>query len=76
MTIYVREDALTPAIDQWLGQLFDDTCAALEAATGPDIAEQNRLAAARKKLTERDDKLAKHSKLAPTPPSSAIGSTK
>ena len=64
-TIYVREDALTPAIDRWLAQLFDDdhideTCAALEEAAGPDIAEQNRLAAARKKLKECDDKLAKY----------------
>ena len=64
-TIYVREDALTPAIDGWLAQLFDDdhideTCAALEDGFGPDPAEQNRLAAARKKLTECDDKLAKY----------------
>ena len=64
-TIYVREDALTPAIDGWLAQLFhddhiDDTCAALETATGPDLAEQNRLTAARKKLKECDDKLVKY----------------
>jgi len=64
-TIYVREDSLTPAIDQWLAQLFDDnhidgTCAALEAATGPDLAEHNRLAAARKKLKDCDNKLAKY----------------
>lgn len=64
-TIYVREDSLTPAIDQWLAQLFDDehideTCAALEAATGSDIAEQNRSASARKKLKECDDKLNKY----------------
>jgi len=64
-TIYVREDSLTPAIDQWLAQLFDDdhiddTCAALEAATGPDPTEHNRLAAARKKLKECDNKLAKY----------------
>ncbi len=64
-TIYVREDSLTPAIDQWLAQLFDDehideTCAALEAASGPDLAEQNRLASARKKLKDCDDKLAKY----------------
>ncbi|MDH5313661.1 MAG: hypothetical protein OEW66_07450 [Actinomycetota bacterium] len=63
--MYVREDALTPAIDNWLAELFDDghiddTCAALEAAAGPDIAEQNRIAAARKKLKECDDKLAKY----------------
>lgn len=64
-TIYIREDSLTPAIDQWLAQLFDDdhideTCAALEAASGPDLAEHNQLAAARKKLKECDDKLAKY----------------
>jgi hypothetical protein len=64
-TIYVREVALTPAIDGWLAQLFDDdniddTCAALETGFGPDPAEQNRIAAARKKLTECDDKLAKY----------------
>jgi site-specific DNA recombinase len=64
-TIYVREDSLTPVIDQWLAQLFNDenineTCAALETATGPDVAEQNRQTAARKKLKECDDKLAKY----------------
>ena len=64
-TIYVREDALTPAIDSWLAQLFnddhiDDTCAALEDNFGPDPAQQNRLTAARKKLAECDDKLAKY----------------
>ena len=63
--LYVREDALTPAIDNWLAQLFDDdhidnTCAALEEAAGPDIAEQNRIDATRKKLTECDNKLAKY----------------
>ena len=64
-TIYVREDSLMPAIDQWLAQLFenehiDETCAALEAASGPDLAEQNRLATARKNLKECDDKLNKY----------------
>ncbi len=64
-TVYVREDALTPAIDNWLAQLFDDdhiddTCAALEDAAGPDVAAQNRIDAARKKLTECDAKLAKY----------------
>ncbi|MCB0991966.1 MAG: zinc ribbon domain-containing protein [Acidimicrobiales bacterium] len=64
-TIYVREDAITPAIDNWLAQLFDDehidaTCAALETAAGPDLAEQNRIAVARAKLTECDNKLAKY----------------
>jgi hypothetical protein len=49
--VHVREDALTPAIDNWLAQLFDDdhiadTGAALEEAAGPDIAEQVRIAAA------------------------------
>ncbi len=64
-TIYVREDALTPAIDGWLAQLFDDdnidqTCATLQDGFGPDPAEQNRLTAARKRLAECDDKLAKY----------------
>ncbi len=64
-TIYVREDALTPAIDGWLAQLFDDdniddTCAALETGFGPDPAEQTRITAARKKLAECDSKLAKY----------------
>ncbi|MCP4958737.1 MAG: hypothetical protein GY925_05635 [Actinomycetia bacterium] len=64
-TIYVREDALTPAIDNWLAQLFDDdhidaTCAALEQAACPEPAEQNRIAAARTKLAECDNELAKH----------------
>lgn len=63
-TIYVRKDALAPAIDGWLAQLFDDdiddTCAALETGFGPDPAEQTRITAARKKLAECDSKLAKY----------------
>jgi len=64
-TVYVREESLTPAIDNWLAELFDDnhineTCAALEAATGPDLADQNRQTTARKKLKECDDKLTKY----------------
>jgi hypothetical protein len=39
---------------------IDDTCAALETGFGPDPAEQNRIAAARKKPAECDDKLAKY----------------
>ncbi len=40
-TIYMREDALTPAIDRWVAQLFGDdhieeTCAALEETAWPD----------------------------------------
>jgi site-specific DNA recombinase len=64
-TVYVREDALTPAIDNWLAELFDDdhideTCAALETTAGPDHAEQNRQTTARRKLRDCDDKLAKY----------------
>ncbi len=64
-TIYVREDSLTPAIDRWLAQLFDDvnideTRAAPETGTGPDIAEQNRIDSACRRLKECDDKLAKY----------------
>ena len=64
-TIYVREESLTPAIDTWLAQLFDeqnieDTCTALANATGQDVAEQNRIAAARKTLRECDTKLARY----------------
>jgi len=64
-TVYVREDALAPAIDNWLAELFDDdhideTCATLETAAGPDLAEQNRQTAARRKLKDCDEKLAKY----------------
>lgn len=64
-TIYVRESDLTPAIDTWLAQLFDDsqidaTCEALAAAYQEDPAEEENRRLARKRLASSDDKLRKY----------------
>ena len=66
-TIYVREDALLAPIDRWISKLFDDehieeTCSALESIAGPDIADRNREADAKRRLKECDAKLAKYRK--------------
>lgn len=55
----------TPSIVIWLSELFDDdhideTCSVLEEASGPDLIEQNRQAAASQKIAECDSKLAKY----------------
>jgi hypothetical protein len=64
-TVYVKESSILPAIDGWLAGLFDEdnldqTCAALEATTGPDPAEEARLGAARRRLRDCDAKLARY----------------
>jgi DNA invertase Pin-like site-specific DNA recombinase len=64
-TIYIKEAAITPTIDQWLAQLFDDdhiddTCAALEAATASKSDDDSHLLAARRTLKTCDSKLAKY----------------
>jgi hypothetical protein len=64
-TIYVREDDITPAIDTWLSQLFDDdhldtTSQALATASGPDPTHQARLTQARRTITECDNKLTRY----------------
>ncbi len=64
-TVYVKEAAILPALDEWLAGLFADdeidaTCAAVEAAIEPDAAEDALETAARRKLKECDAKLAKY----------------
>jgi site-specific DNA recombinase len=66
-TVYVKEAAILPALDQWLAGLFADdeidaTCAVLEAAAEPDPADEALEAAARCKLKECDTKLANYRK--------------
>ncbi|MGH8936363.1 MAG: recombinase family protein [Acidimicrobiia bacterium] len=65
-TVYVREEAILPALDRWLAHLFDDqhldsTCEALAAASrassSDDEARQLEL---RRRLKECEGKLAKY----------------
>ncbi len=65
-TIYVREDAIVPDLDLWIGGLFDDdhldaTTEALAAASGtaPD-GDQKRDLELRRQLEECDAKLTKY----------------
>jgi hypothetical protein len=62
----VREDAITPGLDAWLGQLFDDehadgTCAALtEASRLPDDNRETVELDVRRRLKECETKLARY----------------
>ena len=61
-TIYVREEALLPGLDEWLGELFDtghldDTCRALAQAAQPDPDDQARHDKIRKRITKLDREL-------------------
>jgi site-specific DNA recombinase len=63
-TIYVREDAIVPALDGWIATLFDDdhldaTAEALAAASG-SVPDENRDLELRRLLKECDAKLAKY----------------
>jgi len=65
-TVYVREDAIVPSLDTWIGGLFDDdhfdaTAQALAAASkaAPDD-DQTRDLELRLRLQECDTKLAKY----------------
>lgn len=64
-TVYLREDALVPKLDEWLAKVFDETnldatAAALAAASAPDDASVARAEAARRKLADCDGRLAKY----------------
>ncbi|MBA3361221.1 MAG: recombinase zinc beta ribbon domain-containing protein [Acidimicrobiia bacterium] len=68
-TVYVREDAIVPALDTWIGSLFDDdhldaTARALAAASEaiPDD-NRGRVLDLRRQLKECDAKLAKYREL-------------
>ena len=82
-TVYVKEASILPALDGWLAGLFDDdnidqTCAALEATTGPDPAEEARSAPPAGELRRvrraSSPATAPPSRPAPTPRSSPAGS--
>jgi len=64
-TVYVREDEVMPALDGWLASLFDplnldETCRVLAAASGPSDADEATVEAARRKLADCDQRLAKY----------------
>jgi site-specific DNA recombinase len=61
-TIYVKEAALLPGLDDWLGGLFDDehlddTCDALAKAAEPDPDEQGRRDEIRRRIAALDIEL-------------------
>jgi DNA invertase Pin-like site-specific DNA recombinase len=61
--VYLREDAVVPAIDEWLGRLFDpdhvdDTCASLAGA--PDLGDSTQVQAAARKLADCDERLGRY----------------
>jgi hypothetical protein len=63
--IYVKEDAVVPGLDRWLGELFDDdhlddTCDRLVGGSEPDPAAQEREAALRAAIADCDRKLANY----------------
>ena len=65
-SVYVREDAVTPGLDAWLGELFDDdhldrTCAALaEASQLPDDDRETVDLDLRRRLKDCETKLARY----------------
>ena len=63
--VYVRESAIVPKLDEWIGSLFDpanldETCASLAAAGGATEADHARIEAAGRKLADRDSRLTKY----------------
>ena len=64
-TVYLREDAVVPKLDEWLLQLFDEdhldeTCEALAVASEVDEATEARAEGARHKIADCDRRLAKY----------------
>ena len=64
-SVYVRESAIVPKLDEWLAQLFDDahldeTCEALAMADNVDAAAEARVEAARRTIVDCDQRLAKY----------------
>jgi site-specific DNA recombinase len=65
LTAYVRESAIVPRLDAWIAGLFDEanldaTCEALAKAGECDDASAARAEAARRKLADCDQRLAKY----------------
>ena len=80
-TVYVREIAVLPGLDQWIGQLFDEdhieaTCQALSVASTTDLDDQpERAIALQRQIKECDSKLKKYRELLETQPDIAVVGT-
>jgi len=63
-TVYLREDKVVPALDKWLGQLFDpdnlDATCTLLASVLEDHEDTTRAEQARRTLADCDDRLAQY----------------
>ncbi len=65
LALYVREDQVIPAVDEWLGSLFhpdrlDALAAAMDAVQEPDAEVDARREGARYRITECNDRIAKY----------------
>ena len=63
--VFIREDAILPALDQWLATLFDphnldSTCDALAAASRPDPRHDSQRRDLTRRLTECDRQLSRY----------------
>jgi hypothetical protein len=61
-SVYLRESAIVPKLDEWIGTLFDpanldETCAALAAAGGSTDVDFARIGAAERKIADCDRRL-------------------
>ncbi len=66
-TVYVRESAIVPKLDEWIATLFapenlDETCQALAEAGGAADADHARIEAVRRKLADCDRRLGGYQK--------------
>ena len=64
-TIYVKESAVVPALDEWIASVFDPsnleaTCEAVAAAQGPVDQDVARAEAAVRRLADCDERLGKY----------------
>ena len=64
-TIYLKESAVVPALDEWIASVFDPanleaTVEALDAAQGPADQDVARAEVAVRKLTDCDERLGKY----------------
>ncbi len=67
-SIYVKEEALLPGLDAWLGSLFDEdhldgTCAALAGASEPDPEHEKREAELQAAIADCDRKIRNYRQL-------------
>ena len=65
LCVYVREDTIVPRLDDWIAELFNEanldvTCEALAMAGDPDDAAEARAEAARRKIADCDQRLARY----------------